>query len=145
MIGFGCDGANVMIGKKGGVSAFLMQFQPSLITVHCFAHRLELAYKDAVKGSRLCDSCTVVLMGLYYFYHNSSKQRQNLKRSFQNLNQTSVMPTCVGGTRWVGHTTPEFFFFAEETGRVKNYLGECNLRVTRQVGECSEILVSNPV
>ena len=38
-----------------------------------------------------------------------------------------------------------FFFFAEETGRVKNYLGECNLRVTRQVGECSEMLVSNPV
>lgn len=79
------------------------QLQPSCITVHCFAHRLELAYKDAVKENKLYDSCIVLLMGLYYFYHNSPKQRQNLKRSFQSLNQSSVMPTRVGGTRWVGH------------------------------------------
>ena len=92
-----------MVGKKGGVSAFLTQLQPSCITVHCFAHHLELAYKDAVKENKLYDSCIVLLMGLYYFYHNSPKQRQNLKRSFQSLNQSSVMPTCVGGTRWVGH------------------------------------------
>ncbi len=32
----------------------------------------------------------------------------------------------------------------EETGRVKIDLGECNLKVTRPDGECSEILVSNP-
>ena len=93
-----------MIGKNGGVSALLTQLQPPLITVHCFAHRLELAYKDTVKGKRLYESYTVLLMGLHYFYHNSQKQRQkNLKRSFQSLNETSVMPTRVGGTRWVGH------------------------------------------
>ena len=28
---------------------------------------------------------------------------------------------------------------------MKNYLGECNLKVTRPNGEWSEILVSNPV
>ena len=28
---------------------------------------------------------------------------------------------------------------------MKNYLGECNSKVTRQNGERSEILVSNPV
>jgi len=83
-----------MIGKNGGVSALLMQLQPSLITVHCFAHRLELAYKDTVEGKRLYESYTVLLMGLHYFYH---------KRSFQSLNETSVMPTRVGGTRRVGH------------------------------------------
>ncbi len=33
----------------------------------------------------------------------------------------------------------------EETGRVKNDLGEYNLKVTRPDGECFEILVSNPV
>ena len=92
-----------MVGKKGGVSAFLTQLQPSCITVHCFAHCLELAYKDPVKENKLYDSCIVLLMGLYYFYHNSPKQRQNLKQSFQSLNQSSVMQTRVGGTRWVGH------------------------------------------
>ena len=29
-------------------------------------------------------------------------------------------------------------------GRVKTELGECNLKVTRPDGECTEILVSNP-
>ena len=29
--------------------------------------------------------------------------------------------------------------------RVKNYLGECSLKITCPNGECSEILVSNPV
>ena len=33
----------------------------------------------------------------------------------------------------------------EETGRVKNYLGECSFKVTRPDGQCSKILVSNPV
>ena len=32
-----------------------------------------------------------------------------------------------------------------ETGRVKNYLGECSLKTTRPNGERSAILVSNPV
>ena len=36
------------------------------------------------------------------------------------------------------------FVWSQETGRVKNYLGECSSKVTRQNGERSEILVSNP-
>ena len=32
-----------------------------------------------------------------------------------------------------------------ETGQVKIYLGECSLKITRLNGECSAILVSNPV
>lgn len=115
LVGFGCDGASVMVGKRGGVSAFLTQLQPSCITVHCFAHRLELSYKDEVKENKLYDSCIVLLMGLYYFYDNSPKQQQNLKRSFQSLNQSPVMPTHVGGTRWVGHMILA----------VENFLKEC--------------------
>ena len=49
LVGYGCDGASIMIGKKGGVSAYSNCLQPSCITVHCLAHRLELEYKDAVK------------------------------------------------------------------------------------------------
>ena len=96
LVGFGCDGASAMGGKKGGVSAYLTRLQPSCITVHCFAHRLELAFKDAVKENRLYDNCIVLLMGLYYFY-------QSLKQSFLSLKQSSLMPARVGGTRWAGH------------------------------------------
>ena len=101
------------------------QLQPSCITVHCFAHRLELAYKDAVKENKLYDSCIVLLMGLYYFYHNSPKQRQNLKRSFQSLNQSSVMPTRVGGTRWVGHIILSVENFLKGYQAIRAQLEDC--------------------
>ena len=53
----------------------------------------------------------------------------------------SLYESCKGGGGG------ERFFFCgciEETGRVKNCLGECSLKVTRPDGECSKILVSNP-
>ena len=53
LVALGCDGAKVMTGKVGGVSALLSKEQPNIITVHCFAHRLELALKDSVKKCNL--------------------------------------------------------------------------------------------
>ena len=37
------DGAAIMVGRKNGVVTLLQQGQPSLVVIHCFAHRLELA------------------------------------------------------------------------------------------------------
>ena len=71
LVGFCCDGANVMVGKKCGVSALLKGLQPSVVVVHCFAHRLQLSLKDAIKQNKLYESVLVLLMGLYYPYHNS--------------------------------------------------------------------------
>lgn len=64
---------------------------------------MELAYKDAVKKNILYDRAITLLMGLYYFYRNSPKQRSKLREMFQELGMKSVVPTRVGGTRWVGH------------------------------------------
>ena len=49
LVTMGSDGASVMLGKKSGVLALLKEQQPSLIGIHCSAHRLELCYKDAIK------------------------------------------------------------------------------------------------
>ena len=49
LVTMGSDGASVMLGKKSGVLALLKEQQPSLIGIHCSAHRLELYYKDAIK------------------------------------------------------------------------------------------------
>ena len=91
-----------MIGERNSVAALLRQVQPYLITVHCFAHRLELCYKDTVKQDKLYDSVVTLLMGLYYFY-NSPKQHHNLAKVFDVLGQLPAYPTRVGGTRWIGH------------------------------------------
>ena len=45
LVGFGSDGASVMVGKNNGVIALLRQLQPAVQGVHCAAHRMELAYK----------------------------------------------------------------------------------------------------
>ena len=106
LVGLGCDGAAVMLGNKKGLAALLQQSQPALVEVHCFAHRLELGFKDTVKKSNLYKKTVVtILMGLYYFYRNSPLNRSTcmLKRSFSALGSRVYLPTRMGGTRWIGH------------------------------------------
>ena len=72
--------------------------------IHCMGHVLELGLKDAVKEVPLHRRLDELLLGLYYFYHNSPLNRANLKRSTEAIEKKSLMPTRVGGTRWLGHT-----------------------------------------
>jgi len=108
MVGLGCDGAQVMVGCRSGVAAILKESQPALVTVHCLAHRLELALKDAAKKIGLYDkTIQVLLMGLYYFYHNSSLNRSMLRRAYDAAASEEdgplLLPTRAHGTRWIGH------------------------------------------
>lgn len=103
LVGMGSDGASVMLGKNNGVAAKLRQQQPTLVAVHCYAHKLELAFKDAIKHVPLDTKVTCLLQGLYYFYHNSALNRSNLKNSCKSLKKKVLLPTRIGGTRWVGH------------------------------------------
>ena len=51
IIGAGADGASVNFCCHRGMVTQLKQDMPWLVGVHCVAHRLELAIKDAVKDS----------------------------------------------------------------------------------------------
>ena len=106
VVGLGSDGASVMLGKKGGVIAKMRTRlqKPRLVAVHCSAHRLELAYKDACKNVNLYGVVSTLLSNLYLFYRNSSLNRSNLKESFKTFKETPLMPTRVSGTRWLPHT-----------------------------------------
>ena len=103
LVAMGSDGASVMLGKKSGVLSLLKEQQPSLIGVHCSAHRLELSYKDAMRKVPLAEKVLTLLTGLYYMYRNSPLNRTNLKNAFQCLKMNVKLPTRAGGTRWVGH------------------------------------------
>ncbi|KAJ8896140.1 hypothetical protein PR048_001483 [Dryococelus australis] len=46
--GFASDGATVIRGVHSGVQTKFKQLNPCMIDVHCLAHHLELAVKDAV-------------------------------------------------------------------------------------------------
>lgn len=122
IVGFGSDGANVMIGKKSGVVAKLKSLQPSLQGVHCFAHKLELSYKDALKKATYYPRMKTLLLGLYLFYHNSPLNRQNLKRSFNAMDVVPLMPTHTDGTRWLPHTEQALNHLWDGYGAIKMHL-----------------------
>jgi hypothetical protein len=72
------------------------------ITVHCRTHRWELCLKDVVKNFLL----RVLLVGIYYFYHNNSLNRAMQNRTCKALKQDDdklMIPTHAGETRWIGH------------------------------------------
>ena len=69
LVAFGADGASVMMGKHNGVIARIRrEMAPSLVGVHCCAHRLELAVKDVVKKHPLYSTFDRLLLDLYLFY-----------------------------------------------------------------------------
>ena len=82
-VGFGSDGASNMVGKKSGLVTLLKKDFPAILGVHCLAHRLELALRDTVSKNDNYQKLITLLLGLYYHYKNSAKQRKALKDTFQ--------------------------------------------------------------
>ncbi|XP_053393195.1 E3 SUMO-protein ligase KIAA1586-like [Mercenaria mercenaria] len=106
LVGFCADGASNMQGLKSGLAALIREQQPYCIITHCLAHRLELAFKDAIKTSstsKLYDKTLTLLIGLYYLYRRSPKMKKQLKNAFTTMEIKQVLPTRIGGTRWLPH------------------------------------------
>ena len=65
-----------MLGRNKGVAALLRTEQPALVAVHYFAHKLELAFKDATRKVSSDNKVSICLLqALYYLYHNSLLNR----------------------------------------------------------------------
>ncbi len=82
-VGFGSDGAATMVGKRNGLIALLKRDHPSIVGVHCLAHRLELCFRDVFAKNKTYEKLVTLLLGIYYFYKKSSKQRKGLKDTFK--------------------------------------------------------------
>ena len=102
-VGFGADDASVMIGQRGGVSALIKRDVKHLVTIHCVAHRLELALKVTVKATAYLGTVEKLLLNLYKFYHNSPLNWTNLKESGVAAGVKILKPCNVKATRWIGH------------------------------------------
>lgn len=86
LVGMGTDGANVNIGDHEGLKGQLQRALPWLFWGWCYAHRLELACKDAF-SSLLFASVDEVLLGLYYLYEKSPKKCQELESIAKELQE----------------------------------------------------------
>lgn len=97
------DGAAVMTRAMNGVVSRLRGDRGYVVGMHCMAHRLELAFNDSIKTNTTFQRVEELLSGLYSFYHQSPLNRATLLSTCEALNKTPLMPTRIGGTRWVGH------------------------------------------
>ncbi|TKS72003.1 Zinc finger protein 862 [Collichthys lucidus] len=98
IVGFGSDGAAVMVGRVGGVTTLLRADVPHLINIQCLGHVLELAAMDAMKGNDRLKKVMDVLKALYKQYHYSPKAWRELKELVDVLHQKIWKPTNLGGT-----------------------------------------------
>ena len=105
IVGIATDGAAVMLGSKNGVVARVKRElkRPFIQSVHCSNHRLELAYKDACRRIDLFTKIDSFLLSIYLFYKKSSLNRSKLKEAAKACGQSPLIPTRVGGTRWLPH------------------------------------------
>ena len=71
--GLNINSASVNTGVHNGLGTKISKdYAPWLTVIHCFNHRLELATKDALKGS-FFDEIDTMLLKLYYLYKKSPK------------------------------------------------------------------------
>ena len=70
-LGFGSDGGAVMVGKDNGVAAHVKRESPHCISVHCMAHRLNLATSQASNNIEYLKSVEKTLSDLYYYFGGS--------------------------------------------------------------------------
>ena len=74
----------------------------------CFAHRLELACKDGLKGT-LFKSIEEMLLHIYLLYERSPKKARELGVVVEELKQVYEIPvggnkpTRSQGSRWITH------------------------------------------
>ena len=123
LVGFGADGASVNMGCHSGIGARLQRKQPLLTSVHCMAHRLELAFKQVIQENEAKLKVLAFLDNLYKLYHNSSLNRSMLRECAAAF-CTSGIPTRLGGTRWIPHTYTALINFWKMFPALQQHLGE---------------------
>ena len=108
LIGIGTDGATVNRGAHNGLRGQMQRALTWLFWCWCYAHRLELAYKDAFSSSLFC-TMQEMLLRLYYLYEKSPKKSRELENITTDLKQVFDLskggnrPIRNCGTRWVTH------------------------------------------
>ena len=77
LFGIGTDGAAINVARAG-LKGLIEEKLPWIFWSWCMVHRLELAIRDAFKGT-MFDLIGEMLLRLYLIYENSSKNVRNWK------------------------------------------------------------------
>lgn len=102
MVGFGSDGASVMMGKQAGVGKQLKDYNsPYMVHLHCLAHKLALACHDAIGEIDYLKTFTSRFGAIYSFYSVSTVRSDNLALIQQTLNDPILKMKQPIAIRWL--------------------------------------------
>ncbi|CAB4429571.1 unnamed protein product [Rhizophagus irregularis] len=101
LLHFGSDGAATLIGTKTGVVKRFEKINPFITSVHCIAHRLHLAGKDAAKHVPYFNHYETCIKKLYNYFSGSYRRMQNLKMIQETLEDPQLAILNIVNTRWL--------------------------------------------
>ena len=102
LIGLATDGCSAMRGRKQGLTTRLQNEVSTFTTVHCVAHRLQLAILDAAKDlPYLGEKFEPTLKKLFNFYHYSPRRQRDLKEISTILDHEISKLGEIHAVRWV--------------------------------------------
>ena len=102
LVCLGTDGANVMIGRHNSVFTLLKTDVPSLVSIHCIAHKLELGFQDTVKV-KLFKDAREMLQGIWKHDKYSCKAVRELKALAELMDERAYKAVKADGSRWIPH------------------------------------------
>lgn len=108
LVGGGTDGASVNVAENSGMKGKIQTALPWITWSWCYAHRLELACKNALTSTVFKD-VEEMLLRLYYIYERSPKKSRDLIGVIEDLRQVfefpkgGDMPVRAHGSRWITH------------------------------------------
>ena len=113
----------------------------------CLAHRLELAIKDALKGS-FFDLIDEMLLRLYYFYEKSLKKCRQLEDITDQLKECLSMdsackgkrPIRASGSRWIAHKLGAMKRILSKFGAYTNHLASLSQDSTFKSADRAKIV-----
>uniref|UniRef100_A0A8C5LZR6 TTF-type domain-containing protein n=1 Tax=Leptobrachium leishanense TaxID=445787 RepID=A0A8C5LZR6_9ANUR len=85
--GLGTDGAASMLGHKSGLAVQMKDICPQIISIHCVAHRLQLAVLDVCKEVPYLQTFDDVVRHVFKYCHGSAKRLQQLKEVAKSLSE----------------------------------------------------------
>lgn len=101
VVGLGSDGAAVMTGTIGGVGVLLRKSCPSLVHVHCAAHRLALDCIDASKDIPYMLKYKGYLGSLYSYFSSSAVRTAQLSELQEVLSEPGIKLKQPLDVRWL--------------------------------------------
>ena len=108
LVGGGTDGASVNIAQQNSMRGLMQSAHPWLVWAWCYAHRLELACRNAFT-SKLFKDIEEMLLRLYFLYEKSPKKARELGEFVEDLKEVfelyknGNLPIRSQGSRWINH------------------------------------------